>query len=49
MSERTDELGSRRAGDLAAQQWYIKCGDGTSPFPPSGNVGHIRNRDVSCQ
>ncbi len=38
-----------RAGDLATQRWYSNYGDGTSPFPPSGNEGYIRNRDVPLQ
>ncbi len=35
-----------RAGDPAAQLWYSDCGDGTSPFPSSGNEGNIHNQDV---
>ncbi len=38
-----------RTGDLAAQWWYSDCGDVMSPFPPSGNEGYIRNRDVPFQ
>ncbi len=29
--------------------WYSDCGYGISPFPPSGNEGYIRNRDVPLQ
>ncbi len=31
-----------RAGDPAAQRWYRSRGDKTSPFPPTGNEGYIR-------
>ncbi len=27
----------------------VATGDVTSPFPPSGNEGYIRNRDVPFQ
>ncbi len=35
--------------DPATQWWYSSRGDGTSLFPPSGNEGSIRNREVPYQ